>query len=242
MSLSYGCCSSGCCSSVYVLLVAYCCKTLLVVIDRHFFLSTPFCHSCIPVSNTSIQMINHMIHHRNQPCNAVFGICHLWLAMVVDMTDMQLWDDAGVPPHQCISNFATQCLHNAIFLADQAAARCSSSQHQPQPPSDTPAGSNSLHNALSNPNGLPYPSNGHRGAIGATRGNVEEGSAAEAAEQLAMLSLDRSRATSGTSQTTLPSCVTSGLYVYVAQGVCDASVDQCVHHPKTADRSSTKVS
>ncbi|KAA6422840.1 MAG: hypothetical protein FRX49_07375 [Trebouxia sp. A1-2] len=104
---------------------------------------------------------------------------------------------AGVPPHQCISNFATQCLHNAIFLADQAAARCSSSQHQPQPPSDTPAGSNSLHNALSNPNGLPYPSNGHRGAIGATRGNVEEGSAAEAAEQLAMLSLDRSRATSG---------------------------------------------
>ncbi|DBA84865.1 TPA: hypothetical protein ACH3X1_005885 [Trebouxia sp. C0004] len=104
---------------------------------------------------------------------------------------------AGVPPHQCISNFATQCLHNAVFLVDQAAARCSSSRHQSKPPSDSSAGSNSLHDALSNPNGLPYSSNGHRGAIGAARGSVEEGSAAEAAEQLAMLSLDRSRATLG---------------------------------------------
>ncbi|DBB12250.1 TPA: hypothetical protein ACH3X3_006354 [Trebouxia sp. C0006] len=104
---------------------------------------------------------------------------------------------AGVPPHQSISEFATQCLHNAIFLADQAAARCSSSQQESNPPANSPAGSNSLHDALPNPNGLPYPSNGHRGAIGATRGSVEEGSAAEAAEQLAMLSLDRSRATLG---------------------------------------------
>ena len=135
--------------------------------------------------------------------------------MFVGNTDVQLWDNAGVPARQSISNFATQCLHNAIFLADQAAAHSSLSLHQSQPSSDTPAGSNSLHDALSNPNGLPYPSNGHRGAIGATRGNMEEGSAAEAAEQLAMLSLDRSRATSGTSQTTLRSWVTQRLYIYV---------------------------
>lgn len=185
------------CLSAHVLLVAYCCKTSLVVLDMQFFLPIRVVHSC------------------KQPCNAVCGVRHLWLAMFVDMTDMQLWGDAGVPPHQSISEFATQCLHNAIFLADQAAARCSSSQQESNPPANSPAGSNSLHDVLPNPNGLPYPSNGHRGAIGATRGSVEEGSAAEAAEQLAMLSLDRSRATLGMLQRTLRSSAKQGLYVYV---------------------------
>lgn len=76
------------CSSVYVLLVAHCRKTLLVVmvIDRQLFLSVQCCCSCIPVSNIPI----HMVHGCNQPCNAVCGICHLQFAMFVSMTDMQL--------------------------------------------------------------------------------------------------------------------------------------------------------
>lgn len=97
---------------------------------------------------------------------------------------------AGGVQHRSVLDFATQCLQNAIYLCEQAAERSTSLQH-------TPADMQSLHDALSNPGGLSYPGNGHRGGIGAARGGVEQGSAAEAAEQLAMLSLDRSRASSG---------------------------------------------
>ena len=91
-----------------------------------------------------------------------------------------------------------QCLHNAVFLCNQALTQAADSSSSTQAaeqashhPSDSAAESA---NAQLNPSiGLPYPSNGHRGRFGSTR----EGSAAEAAEQLAMLSLDRSRASTG---------------------------------------------
>ena len=101
-----------------------------------------------------------------------------------------------------VCSFATQCLKNAIFLCDQSLPQAtdtsSSSQEASRRSSDATAEtSDALQNpssGLPNPNsGLTYPSNGHRGRLGSTK----EGSAAEAAEQLAMLSLDRSRASTG---------------------------------------------
>ncbi len=103
------------------------------------------------------------------------------------------FDPAGGLHH--ISSFAAQCLHNAIYLSDQSLLQAST--HTPPSQADTLPESHASHDAQSNPNGLLYPSNGHRGRIAASRGAVGEGSAAEAAEQLAMLSLDRSRASSG---------------------------------------------
>lgn len=112
-----------------------------------------------------------------------------------------------------IHSFATQCLHNTVFLCDQALPQptdhSSSSNHAPEtglprPPDTTAESPEALPNpsgglshpssTAANPSGGPgYPSNGHRGRLGST----QEGSAAEAAEQLAMMSLDRSRASSG---------------------------------------------
>lgn len=104
----------------------------------------------------------------------------------------------GADDQSRVCDFATQCLHNAIFLCNQSLPQTMphSSSSQPsgealQPPSDHAA--ESTNSPLSPSTGLPYPNNGHRGRLGSTK----EGSAAEAAEQLAMLSLDRSRASSG---------------------------------------------
>lgn len=95
-----------------------------------------------------------------------------------------------------ICSFATQCLHNTIFLCDQALPQPTEPSSSHQAPIISAESSEALPNpssALPNPSSGPqYPSNGHRGRLG-----TAEGSAAEAAEQLAMLSLDRSRASSG---------------------------------------------
>ena len=95
-----------------------------------------------------------------------------------------------------ICSFATQCLHNAIFLCNQALPQPTGRSSSHQAPATTAESSEAFPNPSStppNPSGVPhYPSNGHRGRLG-----TAEGSAAEAAEQLAMLSLDRSRASSG---------------------------------------------
>lgn len=95
-----------------------------------------------------------------------------------------------------ICSFATQCLHNTIYLCDQALPQPTDPSSSHQAPVTTAESSEARPNpnsALPNPSGGPqYPSNGHRGRLG-----TAEGSAAEAAEQLAMLSLDRSRASSG---------------------------------------------
>ncbi len=77
---------------MWLLLISLCAVSCLLLrdfacaIDRQFFLPIRFCHSCVLVSNIPI----YVIHRRNQACNAVWGIYHLWLAMFVDMTDMQL--------------------------------------------------------------------------------------------------------------------------------------------------------
>lgn len=105
---------------------------------------------------------------------------------------------AGDEDHTRVCSFATQCLHNTIFLCEQLLPHAKDQSSSSQAPgeashrsSDTTARSAE---APINPSvGLSYPSNGHRGRLGTTK----EGSAAEAAEQLAMLSLDRSRASSG---------------------------------------------
>ena len=112
---------------------------------------------------------------------------------------------AGERDHNGLCSFATQCLHNVIFLCNQSLSPAHNGSSSPQAREEaahraldtTDKSAEALlktSGGLANPSGgLPYPSNGHRGRLGSSR----EGSAAEAAEQLAMLSLDRSRASSG---------------------------------------------
>ena len=97
--------------------------------------------------------------------------------------------------HPSLVKCATQCLHNCTFLCDKSLDAPTTPSEEPPQPQSRVFGSVE---AGANPSdGLPYPSNGHRdGASGPARSAVGKGSAAEAAEQLAMLSLDRSRAAS----------------------------------------------
>ncbi|KAL3145529.1 hypothetical protein ABBQ32_003354 [Trebouxia sp. C0010 RCD-2024] len=114
-----------------------------------------------------------------------------------NMSSSQQHEDSGEWDGMSrICSFATQCLHNTIFLCDQALPQPTEPSSSHQAPIISAESSEALPNpssALPNPSSGPqYPSNGHRGRLG-----TAEGSAAEAAEQLAMLSLDRSRASSG---------------------------------------------
>ena len=121
---------------------------------------------------------------------------------------------AGSGEHTGVHSFATQCLHNVIFLGNQllpqAHDQTSSSQiPQEASHSSSDATGKSAEAPLNSSGGLPYPSNGHRGRLGTTR----EGSAAEAAEQLAMLSLDRTRASSGEQHTSKYTHIYNGIYI-----------------------------
>lgn len=123
--------------------------------------------------------------------------------------------------HIGLCSFATQCLHNVIFLCNQSLPQAhngsTSSQaseeaaHRASDTTDKSAeAALKTSGGFLNPSGgLPYPSNGHRGRLGTSR----EGSAAEAAEQLAMLSLDRSRASSGEFMSRYI-CVCGNIYKY----------------------------
>lgn len=103
--------------------------------------------------------------------------------------------DSEAAAHPSLVKFATQCLHNCTFLCDK------SLDAPTTPVQELPHSQSRVFGSVeagANPSdGLPHPSNGHRdGASGPARSAVGKGSAAEAAEQLAMLSLDRSRAAS----------------------------------------------
>lgn len=126
--------------------------------------------------------------------------------------------------HARVCSFVTQCLHNVIFLCNQLLPQASDQSVSSQVPHGSPdttaksveaPGSSS--SGLPNPSGgLPCPSNGHRGRLGSTK----EGSAAEAAEQLAMLSLDRSRASSGEPDMSRYVCVCIYIHTYMTIHIC----------------------
>lgn len=111
---------------------------------------------------------------------------------------------AEAAAHPSLVKFAAQCLHNCTSLCDKSLDAPTTPAQDPPHPQSRVFGSVE---AGANPSdGLPYPSNGHRdGASGPARSAVGKGSAAEAAEQLAMLSLDRSRAAS--SKLSGPRCI-----------------------------------
>ncbi|KAL3136627.1 hypothetical protein ABBQ38_005867 [Trebouxia sp. C0009 RCD-2024] len=134
----------------------------------------------------------HMAAMCQQSISRAQDACH-----ADNMSSSQQHQDSGeLDGTSNICSFATQCLHNTIYLCDQALPQPTDPSSSHQAPVTTAESSEARPNpnsALPNPSGGPqYPSNGHRGRLG-----TAEGSAAEAAEQLAMLSLDRSRASSG---------------------------------------------
>lgn len=105
--------------------------------------------------------------------------------------------------------FATQCLQNCVYLSHQSLQHIvKSGNGQAEDPSSSLAGGGS------------HPSNGPKVVAAPARASVGKGSAAEAAQQMAMLSIDRSRAVSSKHN----SCATS------SQPICFCP-DFCVMDP-----------